>query len=528
MTQPLGDTWEWDGTSWTLLEPARTPGPRARHELVYDPTSRRVLLLGGTQTTWDLRNDTWAWDGTSWAEVRSGGGPRSGGFAPLAYDETRDRVVLFGGLAATRRRPYQWPTPVLDSTWEWDGVRWHDRAPTNSPPARFRHGTAYDAARDQVLVFGGSAGADSVVAWFHGRPTATPTNDLWAWDGIGGWTELRPTGTRPAPRHTPAMAYDTQRQTLFLFGGDGGVRGSRTQMFDDLWEWDGTVWQLRSSASGPAARRATAMAYDPTRRRLVLFGGHTATSPVTDDTWEWDGSRWLQRTPATRPPPRRLHAMAYDTALGAMVMHGGLDAAGVFGLGPIRDDAWAWDGTDWRMLSPTGPTAHAHGWVFDTRRQVHVAHLGIAQRTRRPGPDSAVSLFAARDTLATVAAAGAGCAVHPPAPALSAIGLPALGRSSFALEVIGAPSQALGASLWSLGLGSVPLGPCTLWLDPATLVLVAPFSTDPAGNARFALPIPTTTSLIGQFLGVQAGVQAPSGAFAGSVLTNAQGLTLGY
>ncbi|MEM7202313.1 MAG: kelch repeat-containing protein [Planctomycetota bacterium] len=523
---PLADQWEWDGTSWTELTPSTTPGPRTGHELVYDPTTDRLLLVGGSADGTDIRNDTWAWDGTAWSEVAAGGWPMAAGFAPLAYDAARDRVVQFGGLGPTFRQAVGRRTPILGTTWEWDGVRWHQRTPSTAPPARFRHGTAYDAARAQVLIFGGSAGADGLVAWFHGRPLVPPTNDLWAWDGSSGWIEQQPVGERPAPRHTPAMAYDTQRQSLFLFGGDGGVQGSRTQLFGDLWAWTGTAW-ARASASGPAARRGSAMAYDSRRRRLVLFGGHTASAPVTNDTWEWDGTAWLYRAPATSPPPRRLHAMTYDPTLGAVLLHGGIDAD-PFGLGQIRSDVWAWDGTDWRPLSTTAPASHAHGWAFDTRRRLHVSHLGISQPPSLAGADSAISLFGNGDTLATTELVGTGCTLLPHAPALAAFGLPVLGRGAFALEVIAAPPQAVGASLWSLGLGSVPLGACTLWLDPATLFLAAPFSTNATGNARLALPIPATASLAGLELAVQAGAQTPIGPFAGSVFTNAQRLSLGH
>ena len=59
-----------------------------------------------------------------------------------------------------------------------------------------------------------------------------------------------------------------------LFGGYGGsYRG-------DTWEWDGTVWVDKTPATSPSARDAHAMAYDSARGRIVLFGGTEANATV--------------------------------------------------------------------------------------------------------------------------------------------------------------------------------------------------------------------------------------------------------
>lgn len=40
----------------------------------------------------------------------------------------------------------------------------------------------------------------------------------------------------------------------------------------DTWDWDGSVWTLRATA-GPAARYDHAMAFDPARGSLLVYGG---------------------------------------------------------------------------------------------------------------------------------------------------------------------------------------------------------------------------------------------------------------
>jgi hypothetical protein len=37
---------------------------------------------------------------------------------------------------------------------------------------------------------------------------------------------------------THALAYDSRRERVILFGGSDG-----TQTFGDTWEWDGTTWR---------------------------------------------------------------------------------------------------------------------------------------------------------------------------------------------------------------------------------------------------------------------------------------------
>ena len=74
------------------------------------------------------------------------------------------------------------------------------------------------------------------------------------------WTE------RTHPRDSHAMAYDSARGVVVLFGGQHDVRKG------DTWEWDGAVWTLRAT-TGPSPRYGHAMAYDSARGVVVLFGG---------------------------------------------------------------------------------------------------------------------------------------------------------------------------------------------------------------------------------------------------------------
>jgi hypothetical protein len=232
----------------------------------------------------------------------------------MASDTDARRIVLFGGTPSSNV-----------ATWEWFGSAWHHYsvAPT---PLRYAHAMAYDAAHHRTVMFGG----------LRQPPANSPLGDTWAWDSPSRtWTLLTAVG--PSARSHSAIAYDTARQRLVLFGGDDGAPGG------DTWEWVGAGWALISpgGVGEPSARWGHAMVYDAARQQIVLFGGYDGE--FRSDTWVWDGTRWTQVSPGgpLDPPPRRNHSMAYDAGRMVTVLVGGW-------YGADAGDTWEWDGTAWR------------------------------------------------------------------------------------------------------------------------------------------------------------------------------------
>jgi hypothetical protein len=56
-------------------------------------------------------------------------------------------------------------------------------------------------------------------------------------------------------------------------------------VYHRVYEWDGGEWNVGNAKNRPSRRGSMAMAYDSGRRRLVMFGGQTR-SGVAGDTWE--------------------------------------------------------------------------------------------------------------------------------------------------------------------------------------------------------------------------------------------------
>src|SRR5262249_34864540 len=116
----------------------------------------------------------------------------------------------------------------------------------------------------------------------------------------------------------------------------------------DTWELDGSQWTQRTPATSPPARQGTAMAYDSARGHVVLFGGDDGQGLNMSDTWEWDGTDWTERHPAHAPPARHQHSLAFDSARGRIVLFGGVSSTPGIRLA----DTWEWDGTDWQQIQP--------------------------------------------------------------------------------------------------------------------------------------------------------------------------------
>jgi PKD repeat protein len=103
-TNILGDTWTWKGTAWSQVSTLATPSPRklAVISLFYHPnggTASGLAIFGGRDGSGDL-GDTWTWNGYSWTQIYAAGpgNPSVRSDAMAAMDSTGS-VILFGGTS---------------------------------------------------------------------------------------------------------------------------------------------------------------------------------------------------------------------------------------------------------------------------------------------------------------------------------------------------------------------------------------------------------------------------------------------
>jgi hypothetical protein len=232
----------------------------------------------------------------------------------MAYDSKRRTVLLFGGFTSASQ-----PT---NRTWTWTGSGWSEHLATGDwPAARYFHAMAYDAARDQVVLFGG----------FNG---STDLGDTWVWNGKT-WTRKMPL-TSPSARRGATMGYDSKYQAVVLFSGQANNTAQR-----DTWIWDGTNWKevTPTNDDSPPPRTLATLTWNPAREALVVT--QTFNFAITFmDTWEWvmtssSSGFWRELAPSVRPTYRAL-AGAYTTLDGSGITIGfGADTSGA-----ARTDQW--------------------------------------------------------------------------------------------------------------------------------------------------------------------------------------------
>lgn len=296
----------FDRGVWNLVfnsGPPAGPSSRFGHAMAFHPTADAVILFGGFQTEGGSTTvaDTWRWNGTNWLQLFANGPPAKRRWHTLTFDASQNQIVMFGGYDGV----------VLSDTWVFNGSTWTQKFPAGNPGGRWAHATAYVPGTG-VLLFGG-----------HNNVNAL--NDLWVWNGAGAgsWTQLCTANpcnaSKPTPRRWHSMAFDQLGNHTVVFGGFD------TAYFGDTVAYNAStnLWTTLST-TGPAAREGAAMAFDTTRRKLVLHGGAVSGGGYVNDTWEWNGSAWVQPSILNAPnPSRRQSAMAFDPTRDRMVLFSG-------------------------------------------------------------------------------------------------------------------------------------------------------------------------------------------------------------
>lgn len=207
------DTWEWNGTAWTHRSPGAGPGIVEHAAVAFDETRGRVVLFGGGfRSGAPMSGETWEWDGATWSRRSSGGGPKARVGHSMTWSPTLRTVVLYGGFADSGSFTdlWQWngstwsvvdtagPTPTEGPSlvngqgnvltvigtgtaagvesgaplraWRWTRGRW-EAIGGAGPVSRVGQAMGYDPARQRLLLFGGF------------RPGSGPLDDLWEFDG---------------------------------------------------------------------------------------------------------------------------------------------------------------------------------------------------------------------------------------------------------------------------------------------------------------------------------------------------------
>lgn len=184
----LGDTWVWDGTTWTERHPAVSPPATYGGSLVNDGAGNLVLYGGIVNGAPSFQ--TWTWNGTTWRLASSAGPSLVTSRAATEATGAPGRVLLLG-------RPFG---ATYTETWVWDGAAWTQLQP------------AHDPGLQRAMALDGD-----------GRNVLLGDYATWTWNGTD-WTAV-------------PLAESPQFQATAVADGAGRVVAGTPG-------WDTSVWQV--------------------------------------------------------------------------------------------------------------------------------------------------------------------------------------------------------------------------------------------------------------------------------------------
>ena len=364
----LGDTWEYDPATYIWKQLPVTSGPSARHAfgMVWDSARSKAVLFGGLQTDkpgtpGTPLQDTWQLDGTTsaWTERTAVGTKPSSRFGQaMAFDGSRGKVLLFGGFDVNTGSAltdlweldpatFAWterPTKVQDLNSWWDGVMY---ASLLSDDAGARIELVAGAAIEPPTASGGAGGSRDIGI----GDRASGERNVWELDpSKAQFTDRSPGSGVPDRIFYPAFAYCPANGKTYLCGGEYRYNVPPYEdMLGEVCEWDGQAWACPAAQPSGWYDAGAAMAYDPARNSLILFGGigsHYYSDP-SDGTWELglDGTLTSLQPPRSPTGVSRVR-MVTDTTRNKLLLFGGDNVA----------DVWEWDGAAVTWTKRTYPT----------------------------------------------------------------------------------------------------------------------------------------------------------------------------
>ena len=227
-----------------------------------------------------------------------------------------------------------------------------------------------------LLVFGGRAYQGTAEVFL---------NDTWIFNTSSGeWREL--TGPAPLARSQYALAYDSTRGEVLLFGGYVGS----TFTYGDTWLFsvEEESWRRLEPDVAPTARAGSVMTFDPAAEVYFMFAG-AETPPAAElpemETWSFDPDRrtWSLLETSTVPT---LVSEGHPTLFELAMVHDTVGQRSV--LMVAGESTWAFDGVDWAQLDPGATQGLGADYMtaaaFDAGRGVTVAYGGApVERTQQ-------------------------------------------------------------------------------------------------------------------------------------------------
>lgn len=285
-------TLKWE----TIASGKDGPGARSRHGLVYDRSTKTVVLFGGVVWTpeWTLQADTWELRGRKWSRIRTSEAPSARHRGAMVYLDNQEQTLLFGGQGETNN--------LLEDTWIYSARRWRQVRPRVAPPARCGHCMAFDEQAEVAVLFGGiDARRNSL-------------GDTWVFVG-SSWKQVR--GASPPPRRYAALAYDPDLKGCYLHGGSEDEAGQRS--YGDAWLFQDNTWKRLGARFDTDPRDDHGFGYHRGAQRMVMLEGVAGQRGILVG----DAKGWQSVETNLLHPRHQCSPLVWDAELGGLLLHGG-------------------------------------------------------------------------------------------------------------------------------------------------------------------------------------------------------------
>jgi hypothetical protein len=270
---PLEDEWVFDlpTKTWKLVPTSAGEVPEGgSRRVVQDPSLEHAYVFGGYGENDNVFNSLYQVDVENgrlkFVELQQVNPPSGRSLHGFAYEPTTRRFIVFGGTNSGSTKVYRdtYLGTLNGNVMTWTAIQ--STPGTQTPSSRYGFFFAMNPESGELFLYSGA----------QGLLTVNPAQDTWRMDA----TKANPVWKRvlngsadgvPPGRRNGASVYDPRGQRMFVFGGTSDAKTSQPGVFVLDMRPGKTKWEKVPTSDGPKSRSSGAGLYDPTNQR-VWFG----------------------------------------------------------------------------------------------------------------------------------------------------------------------------------------------------------------------------------------------------------------
>ncbi|HEV2317423.1 MAG TPA: kelch repeat-containing protein [Thermoplasmata archaeon] len=215
----FADTWTYSGGLWTNVTSSQnaSPSPRAYASMSYDTALKAIILFGGENSTRAF-NDTWEFTGGHWTNITGfvGPPPSARGGAGLTWDSGDSYLLLFGGSGCGSPLT---SAALCNDTWRLSTGTWSELSKSSPPTSRTGVAMADDPPIGAVVMYGGYGVLSCTTFSGSSSCIFGDLNQTWLFDAGTWTNATASSPSNPGPIELAGSAYDAVRGAILLFGG---------------------------------------------------------------------------------------------------------------------------------------------------------------------------------------------------------------------------------------------------------------------------------------------------------------------